>query len=240
MRVIIRVAMAATLIVGDAAQAASLVAAGGRRPANGEQTSAGLDPYKRIMEQDEKTWKRVSTSVCAGCGIPLKPLVIARATPLYKQASRNPDAAPAKGDATAEAAQTTQRPRIQTAALQRAGVKSRKAERLVRRYARLAAMKGKHARYARLRLIREHRRLALLQAQRASRALRATQRQHRAAPVRLAALQVPIQQGGPANSGDHQPRPVPLPPRRPDAVCTYDRGLVGAEGQWSVGCVGAQ
>lgn len=240
MRVIIRVALAAALIVGDAAQAASLVAAGGGRSAEGERTSSYMDRYKRIVDQDEKTWKRVSASICAGCGAPPKPLEIARAVPLYKQVSREAQAASRQDPPAVAITQTSQKPRVQSAALQPARVKTVKTERLVRRSARLARLKSKRARYARLRLIREQKRLALIQARRAGQSLRLARRRNPLPSLKVAALDVDVQPSAAVSAGGQQPQPVPLPPRRPDALCTYDRGLVRAEGQWSVTCVSAQ
>lgn len=238
MRLLIHVAMAATLIVADAAQAASLVTAGANGQTRGGALQSSAERYKRITDRDVTNWRRISASICTGCGAPPPPLEIARAEPRYLQALRDAEA----GTQQAEKAKSTQpptAPRIQSAAFQREKTERTRAERQVRRYARVAGRTRKHARYARQRLVQAPKRLALLQAQKERRTLRLSEIRRRAPAVRVAELQLGAQRDRGLNSGD-QPRPVPLPPRRPDALCVYDRGLVRAEVQGSEACVSSE
>lgn len=241
MRIFIRTLMAASLIMADAAQAASLAAPRVRGEARQEQATPYETRMTNILDRDEKTWKRLSASICAGCGSPPPPLEIARATPMYVRAQR--EAAAAKPAPMTTASTSATRPAsVQSAALREyegapgRAVRSKPSDvRLTakaRRYAR-------YARYARLRMIRHQRRLALLQAQKRTHArLAASRTQHHAQRVRLASLGFGTSERAESRSGDER-RPVPLPPQRPDTLCADDRGSAAA-GSRSSACVSSR
>lgn len=227
MRIFIRTIMAASLIMADAAQAASLTVAQGGRQAENQVT-----PYearlKNILDRDEKSWKRLSASICAGCGAPPPPLEIASATPSYVRARR--EAAAAAPSPTTTASTSVTRPAsVQSAALREYEGTPSRTVRSKPNHIRLTAKARRYARYARLRMIRHQRRLALLQAQRRH-ALHAARAQHTAHRVRLAALGFSGSERVEAHSGDER-RPVPLPPQRPDTLCADNRGILTTDGR---------
>jgi hypothetical protein len=235
MRVLVRTIMAASLIMADAAQAASLTATQGGRQAENQVT-----PYearlKNILDRDEKSWKRLSASICAGCGAPPAPLEIAHATPLHVQAHREAAAAKPRPEMAASTS-TNQPASVQSAALREYEGARTRAVRSKLNHARLTAQARRYARYARLRMIRHQRRLALLQAQRRH-ALHTARAQHTAHRVKVAALGL----GGPeregARFGDER-RPIPLPPERPNTLCADDRGLAMTGARSSM-CAGSR
>lgn len=234
MRLLIRVTMAASLITADAAQAASLTAAQGRREAENQVTSYDAR-LKGILDRDEKTWQRVSASICTGCGSPPPPLEIARATPLYVPAQRDAAAVTPSPETTASTS-AARLASVRSAALKEYEGGHTRVVRSKLSYVRLTARARRYARYARLRMIRHQKRLALLQAQR-KHALLAARAQHHAHRVRLASLGFGGSEHEEARSGDER-RPVPLPPPRPDMLCADDRGLATAGGRSSSACVG--
>lgn len=236
MRIFVRTLMAASLIMADAAQAASLATPQGRREAEKEQVTSYDARLKNILDRDERTWKRVSASICAGCGSPPPPLEIARATPLYVRAQRNAAAATPSPATTASAAAT--RPAsVQSAALREYEGERTRVVRSKPNHVRLTAKARRYARYARLRMIRHQQRLALLRAQRRRHALLASRAQRHAHRVRIASLGFGASERGETGSSDER-RPVPLPPARPDTLCADDRGLVTSAARYT--CVSTQ
>jgi hypothetical protein len=233
MRVLVRTIMAASLIMADAAQAASLTATQG-----GQQAETQVTPYearlKNILDRDEKSWKRLSASICAGCGAPPPPLEIANATPSYVRAQREAAAAPPP-PATTASKHAARPASVQSAALREYEGARTRVVRSSSTHVRLTAKARRYARYARLRLIRHQRRLALLQAQRrhALLAARAQQTAHR---VRVAGLGLGGSEREEARFGDER-RPVPLPPERPDMLCADDRGVATTGFRPSSACV---
>jgi hypothetical protein len=234
-RIFIRTLMAVSLIMADAAHAASLATPEGERKAETKQV-ASYDPrLKNILDRDERTWKRVSASICAGCGSPPPPLEIARATPLYMRAQR--DTAIATPNPEATASTSAARPAsVRRAALRAYEGKRTRVVRSKPMHMRVAARAQRYARYSRLRIIRYHRRLALLQAQRRH-ALIASRAQHTAHLIRVAVLGLDGSERVEAYSADER-RPIPLPPARPDTLCADDRGLA-TTGARSSTCVGS-
>ena len=237
MRIFVRTLMAASLIMADAAQAASLAAPQGGREAEKEQVTSYDARLKNILDRDEKSWKSVSASICAGCGSPPPPVEIARATPLYVRAQREAAAAiPSTERATSASA--TQAVSVQSAALQEhEQVRRTRVGRSKPSHVRLAARARRFARYAHLRMIRHQRRLALLQAQRRRHVLLASQARHHAHRARLATLEFGTPERGEGRSSDER-GPVPLPPPRPDTLCADNRGLVTSAARYA--CVSTQ
>lgn len=232
MRVLVRTIMAASLIMADAAQAASLTATqdGGVLESQAARYQARL---KNILDRDEKSWKRLSASICAGCGSPPPPLAIAHATPLYVRTQREAIAALPSTEAA------TSNPAIKPVSIRNAAVLHRKepshVERAKPNTARLAKAR-RHVRFARLRLIRHQRRLALLQAEKRRQAAAALTVRHQGSRIRLAGLGF----GGPGGGADRagsERRPTPFPPPRPDMLCADDRGLSTAGIRSSSACI---
>lgn len=237
MRVLVRTVMAASLIMADAAQAASLAAPHG----GGEAGKQQLTPYEarmtNILDRDEKSWKRLSASICTGCGSPPPPLEIARATPSYVRAQR--EAAAATSSPATTTSPSAERPAsVQSAALREYEGERTRAVRSKPNHVRLTARARRYARYAHLRMLRHQRRLALLQAQKRRHALLASRAHRHAHRVRLAALEFGTSEREGAHSGDER-RPVPLPPPRPDTLCADDRGLAAAGGRPSA-CISSE
>ena len=227
MRRLVRAIMAISLIAGDAAQAASLTempgdTRGGSRPVVSDQAR-----LRDLVDRDAQTWRRISASICRGCGAPPPALDIVRSNPLPVRAPREavaaasvPEAAPA-------------RPTLRPVSLHSADLPTHDATRgrSVRSDptpVRLTARARRYARTARLRVLRHHRRLALLRAQRRHDARLAAERRE-AAAYRL-------KRGGPGagflrlaeNQTGGDRRRVPLPPQRPDTLCADDRALATA------------
>jgi hypothetical protein len=238
MRLLIRVIMAGSLIMADAAQAASLTEAQAERQAASQRATSYQARFKNMLDRDEKTWRRLSASICSGCGSPPPPLEIAKTTPLYLRTQR----AVAAGTPSLETTTSTsaaQQPSTQSAALQEHREGRTRVARSTRSSVRLTARARRHARYAHLRMIRHQRRLALLQAQKRKHALLASRARHHAHRVKLAALGFGAPQREAPPSGE-QRHPVPLPPPRPDMLCADDRGLVTAGDASASACVSAQ
>lgn len=241
MRLLIRVIMAASLITADAAQAASLTAAHGRREAENQVTNYEAR-LKNILDRDEKSWKRISASICAGCGSSPPPLEFARVTPAYVRAHSDAAAVTPSPEVTATASVTEPvsgrsaalkdhengRPRLVRSDPNQARSKPNQV--------RLTVRARRHARYVRLRTIRHQRRLALLRAQHRQ-ALLSLRARHQAHRVRLATLDFGRSEREEGRSGDDR-RPVPLPPPRPDMLCADDRGLDTSVAR--SGCVSTQ
>jgi hypothetical protein len=188
MRLLIRIIMAASLIMADAAQAASLTEAQGERQAANERAASYQARFKNILDHDEKTWRRLSTSICTGCGSPPPPREIAKAKslalPTYHEAdTRTPNA---EKTASTSATQSTS---IQSTALQERRNGHTRVVRSTRNSVRSAARAQRYVRYARLRMIRHQRRLALLQMrkQRRAHALLASRARYHPHHVKLAA-----------------------------------------------------
>ncbi|MGH1570477.1 hypothetical protein ACRAWG_07100 [Methylobacterium sp. P31] len=238
MHLLFRIIMAGSLIMADAAQAASLTEAHGERQAANERAASYQARFKNMLDRDEKTWRRLSASICTGCGSPPPPLEIAKATPLYLRAQRAVEVG-TPGPETTASASAAQPAATQSAARQEHREGRSRVVRSTRSSVRLTARARRHARYARLRLIRHERRLALLRAQKRRHALLASRARHHAHRVELAALGFGASQREAPPSGD-QRRPVPLPPPRPDMLCADDRGLAAAGGASASACVGAQ
>ena len=73
MRLFIRIFLSAALVVADAAQATSIMAAeGGGKPAVGAPSSY-QSHAQSVVEKNESAWKRISASICTGCGSPPPP-----------------------------------------------------------------------------------------------------------------------------------------------------------------------
>lgn len=235
MRLFIRLAMAIALIVGDAAQAASLVAIDSRGDEGGAASYTAR--AKQILDRDEKSWKRISASICTGCGTAPPPLEIASAVPNYLKIRRA--AAAEQTDKTVEAMPQQAVPQTQSVALRSEQTARPQAARPNRSRTRLSARARKYARYARLRLIRRQMRLARLHDRSGMRPVRLSQTRRRARTVQVSVLELNGRWGDTQNSRN-QPVPVPLPPSRPAALCAYDRGLVTAEAKLSVACTSSQ
>jgi hypothetical protein len=230
MRLLVRVAMATTLIMADAAQAASLTATPGR---------SAEDPVSRyearlqgILDRDARNWKRLSASICSGCGAPPPPSDIASATPLYIRAQREAAAAISRSEAAARKPAAKAAP-IRSAALP--GLEERGRAARPRPSAVRSAKARRHARYARLRMIRHQRHMALLQARR--RQAFAVETRHRAHRIRLAGLGIGTLGRGADHAGGER-RPRPLPPQRPVTLCADDRGLDTTDARSSSACMG--
>jgi hypothetical protein len=191
MRLLIRITMAASLIMADAAQAASLTEAQGERQAANERATsyeARAARLKNTLDRDEKTWKRLSASICTGCGSPPPPLEIDRAGPLSLPTHREADTRTPDTEKTASTS-ATQPASIKSAALQEHRKGRTRVVRSTRSSVRVTARVRRYARYAHLRMIRHQRHLALLQMrkQRQAHALLASRARHHAHHVKLAA-----------------------------------------------------
>jgi hypothetical protein len=233
MRLLVRVTMAISLIVADAAQAASLAAPQGGRAAEDQVTNYEAR-LQRILERDERNWRRLSASICSGCGSAPPPSDLASATPLYLRARREAVA----GATEPEAVKTTSALKpvsTRSATAQREDERGR-AARAKPRPARWAKAR-RHVRYARLRMIRHQRRLALLQAQRKRRAAAVLAMRPATHRIRLAGLPSGVL-GSEAGTSGRERRPTPLPPPRPDILCADDRGLGAAGARSSTTCDG--
>lgn len=230
MRLLVRVTMAISLIVADAAQAASLAVPQGGR-ASEDQVTNYEARLQRILERDERNWRRLSASICSGCGSAPPPSDLASATPLYLRARREAVAADPETVKTTSALRPVS---ARSATAQREDERGR-AARAKPRPARWAKAR-RHVRYARLRMIRHQRRLALLQAQRKRRAAAVLAMRPSTHRIRLAGLPAGVFGSGAGTSG-HERRPTPLPPPRPDILCADDRGL-GAAGARPSTCDG--
>lgn len=222
MRRLVRAVMAISLIAGDAAHAASLTEAPGGAGQHGPHAQAR---FQDLIDRDTATWKRLSASICRGCGDAPPPLEITRAAPLPVRDQR--EAVAAAPDPGANAG----RPTTRSVSLRSAGLPARDGNRRGGLRAgsapvRLTAQAHRYARSARLRTLRHQRRLALLRAQRKRYALRAPEGRNQTHRLRLAGL-APGFLGREADSPGGR-RPVPLPPQRPDALCADDRGLAAA------------
>lgn len=223
MRRFVRAIMAVSLIAGDAAQAASLTdtPGGAGRPVVSDQAR-----LRDLVERDAQTWRRISASICSGCGAPPPPLEITRSAPL-------PAREPREAVAAAPAPETGRtRTALRSVSLRGAGLQTRDGER--RRGARpepapvrLTTQARRYARIAHLRTLRHRRRLALLRAQRRTYALLAAERRGSAHRLKLAGLAPGFLPEGEGRSGGER-RPVPLPPQRPDTLCADDRALAMA------------
>lgn len=225
--------MAASLIMADAAQAASLTATQGGREMEGQATNYEAR-LKNILDRDERNWRRLSASICNGCGSPPPALEIAHATPLYLRAQREAAAA-APAPVTTVRTPTPRPASVQSAALREYEGGLARAVRSKASHARRTAQARRHARYARARIIRHQRRLAYLRAQKERQALIGVKAQQTAHRTRLAGLAGTPGSGMGYPGGDR--RPTPLPPPRPDTVCADDRGLATAGFRPSSACV---
>ncbi|MCJ2072097.1 hypothetical protein MKK75_25410 [Methylobacterium sp. J-030] len=234
MRCLVRAVMAISLIAGDAAQAASLTeGAHGPRGA-GRQAMAEQARFQDLIDRDTATWKRISASICRGCGAAPPPLVITRAAPWPVRGE--PEAVAAAPDPGGNAARPATRP----VSLRSAGLQTRGGERIGGLHAegvstRRTAQGRRYARSARLHTLRHRRRLALLRAQRRRYARLAPGGRNPAHRLRLAGLGTGFLPRSEGSSGDH--RPVPIPPKRPDALCADDRGLTTARIRLVSACV---
>jgi hypothetical protein len=230
MHLLVRTLMAASLIAADAAHAASLTATQARREAEKEQVTSYDARIKDILDRDERSWKRISASICVGCGSPPPPLEIVHATPSYPRAQR---AVATSKPATVTTASTAD---IPPASAQSAALREYEGARIrvVHSKPNRVRSAAKARRYARLRMIRHQRRLALLRAQRRH-AVPAAQAQHTASRVRMASLEGVLGRETGYPGGER--RPTPLPPQRPDTLCADDRGLVKAGFRPSSVCV---
>lgn len=237
MRLLIRVTMVASLITADAAQAASLTATQGGRGAESQATNYEAR-FQNILDRDERNWKRLSASICTGCGSPPPPLEIARAAPLTGHAPRSTAAATLGTETTGTTSVSKPNP-IRNVALQEHGEERARGVQARPHATRLTVRTRRYARYARLRILRHHRHLALLQARKRRHALLALRARHHAHRVRLATLGFGPAERGEAHSGG-EPRPVPLPPERPDLLCADDRGTGAAGDHTSSACISSQ
>ena len=206
--------------MADAAQAASLTAT-----PSGRQAENQVTPYEArlrgILERDEKSWKRLSASICAGCGAAPPASETANTVPLYVRAQR--ETAAVKPAPVTTASTSGIRPAsVQSAALREYEGAPTRVVRSKPNHVRSTARARRYARYARLRMIRHQRRLALLQAQRRHARL-AAQAQHTAHRVRVAGL-AEVPGSGTGYPGGER-RPTPLPPQRPDTLCADNREL---------------
>lgn len=187
MRLLIRITMAASLIMADAAQAASLTEAQGERQAANEQAASYQARFKNILDRDEKKWKRLSASICTGCGSPPPPLEITKTNPLYLPTRREADTGTPDTEKAASTS-ATQPASIKSAALQEHRKGRTRVVRSARSSVRLAARAQRYAQYARLRMIRHQRHWALLRMrkQRQAHALLASRARHHTHHVKLA------------------------------------------------------
>ena len=230
MRAILRVALAAALMLTDATQSFSAMAASLEDNALGAYQAR----MKKTLDRDEATWKRLSSSICTGCGSAPKPLIIAPATiTTMVPSGAEPSAAKAKEPEVAQAATP---PRSRSALQQRSRPRYASARRQVRSHTRLTSRARRHARYALLRRMREERRIARSAARYASRMPRIT-RSHRrtrlvaAAGNRLVSLE--SHWVSPRDRG----YPLPRRSRQRLALCAYDRGFFSVVGLWPNVCV---
>lgn len=219
MRRLVRAVMAISLIAGDAAHAASLTEAPGGAGQHGQRVQAR---FQDLIDHDTATWKRLSASICRGCGDAPPPLEITRTAPLPV---RDPRAAIA---AAPDPGANAGRPAKRSVSLRSAGLQARAGDRRGGPRAgstpvRLTAQARRYARSARLRTFRPQRRLALLGAQRKRYARLAPEGGNQAHRPRLAGLAPGFRRREADSSGGR--RPVPLPLQRPDALCADDRGL---------------
>lgn len=188
MRLLIRIIMAASLIMADAAQAASLTEAQDERQAANDRAASYQARFKYILDRDEKTWRRLSASICTGCGSPPPPLAIDKNKSLYMPHRREAETRTPNTDKTASTS-ATQSASIQSTALHERRKGRTRVVRSTRSSVRVAARVRRHARYARLRMIRHQRHLALLQMrkQRQAHALLTSRARHHMHHVKLAA-----------------------------------------------------
>ena len=230
MRAILRIALSAALMLTDATQSFSAMAASPEDKALGEHQVR----MEKTLDRDEATWKRLSSSICTGCGPAPKPLIIAPPAfgPLVPS-SAEPAAARAKEPEVAQAA-TPPRPR--SALQQRSRPRYASARRQVRSHTQLTSRARRHARYALLRRMREERRIARPAARYASRLPRIARGHRRprlvaAAGNRLVSLE--SHWVSPRDRG----YPLPRRSRQRLALCAYDRGFFSVVGLWPNVCV---
>jgi hypothetical protein len=188
MRLLIRIIMAASLIMAAAAQAASLTQAQGERQSANELATNYEARLKNALDRGERRWKRLSASICTGCGSPPPSLEIAKAKPLSLPPPREADTGTPDAQKTASTS-ATQPVSIQRTTLQEHREGRTRVVRSTRSSVRSAARAQRHARYAHLRMIRHQRHLALLQMrkQRQAHALLASRARHQTRHVKLAA-----------------------------------------------------
>lgn len=188
MRLLIRVMLSAVLILADAVQAATVLAAEtGGLPAD-SVAPRYQQRMRGMLEKDASTWKRIVASICSGCGAPLPPSETARILPAYL-ANRNPEATtqPEPGSqSTIQSASAL----TQTAAPAKAKVRFASARRYVRARTRITRSVQRRARYALWRQHRHGMRIARLQPRNPRGApLGLRNQQQVRSPVRLVALQ---------------------------------------------------
>ena len=223
---LVRAIMAISLIAGDAAQAASLTEMPGGTPGGSRPAMSDQARLRDLVERDAQTWRRISASICRGCGAPPPALDIVRSHPLPVREPR--EAVAAAPVPKAEPARPTLRPvSLHSADLPtQAGARGR-GVRSDPAPVRLTARARRYARTARLRVLRHHRRLALLRAQRRHDAWLAAARRESAQRLKRAGPGAGFLRLAENHAGGDRHR-VPLPPQRPDTLCADDRALAMA------------
>jgi hypothetical protein len=230
MRAILRVALAAALILTDATQSFSALAASLDDNALGAYQAR----MKRTLDRDEATWKRLSNSICTGCGSAPKPLIIA--PPAFAAAASPGTETPAGKVREPAIAEAATQPRSRSALQQRSRARYASARRQVRSHTRLTSRARRHARYALLRRVRDERRIARSAAQYASRLPRITRSHRRTRLVAATGNPLSLLQSNWVSPRDRG-YPLPRRSRQRLALCAYDRGFFSVVGLWPNVCV---
>ena len=236
MRVILRVALSAALILTDATQSFAAMTA----TQDDNAAVAYERRMKKVVDGSDATWKRLSSSICTGCGSAPSPLVIdpPSLTAAVPSSVTKPSVATANEPVTAQAAiplpsrtSEQRRPRARYAGVRRQ----------TRSYTRLGWRGRRHARYAFL--PRLHRTVAQAHAahsttRHARRASRITWK-HSRTQVAAVANARPVTRKSDWVSPRDRGYPLPKRSRQRYAICTYDRGFLAALGLERSVCVAA-
>ncbi len=235
MQLVVRILLAAVLIVADAVQASSVIAAESRAKPMAGGPASYQDREKSMLEKSERTWKRLSASICTGCGAPPQPSQAALLTSRYGVAP-DPNSPKEAGLKKPEVAQPATRERSRVADERQIRSRHASARRQVRSRARLAAHVRGRTRYALRHPTRSYRRFARVWAQPVSLQPR-MYRSHRRAHVTRRPYNHVVLLGSTWVSPRDRGYPLPRRSRQRHALCAYDRGFFSVLGLWPRVCV---
>lgn len=231
MHVIGRVLLSAALVVTDVGQILPATAAENGGWYGGTASGSSKPHLRHALTDGDAMWKRLSTSICIGCGGEQRPQAVAvapedallrRPLPASAVATKEPTVAPASS--TSEVKVVAAQPvRVRYTSTQRQAS---------RRRVQMAVRARQRSRLAALRAARKQRRLAQARLRYASQPSQ-TRRVQQQARSRRGYVQLASNWVSPRDRG------YPLPPRsRPrPALCAYDRGFFTVAGLWPTTCV---
>lgn len=234
MQLAIRIILSAALIVVDVAQASAAVATERQAQPIAGALSSSPSHAQRVIQKTETAWKRLSASICTGCGAPPQSSQAALLTSRDVLGTK-PNTLKTAGTTTPVLTRVSARTWVKVADVQRARPHRASAQRHIRGHARLASIR-RRPRYALRHPTRRNWRFAharvrsVTQFQRATRPYRlgyAVGREN----ARFAAL------GSNWVSPRDRGYPLPRRSRQRHALCTYDRGFLSVLGLWPTVCV---